>query len=167
MPKIDVRQPPNVAADTAVATHAALVNAHACLPWLIDINPMAAAAVSAVTWSTKTVDTAQLGNGYLQASVQNAELNFDVVLAAGTWDIRILSLTNNLSGIYTVQLDGVTVGTIDHYSASVVRNIWGAVNSVAVATSGKKRLKFLMATKNASSTDYRGYLTAIQLQRTT
>lgn len=137
------------------------------MPWNIVIPALGQVADAATNWSTFQIDTAQNGNGYLQSTgAQNAEVNFDVMLAAGTWTINLIVFKAGDSGIYTVQLDGSSVGTLDGWQSPGVRKQILTLAGVAVATTAKKRLKLLMATKNASSSGYFGYVSFIHLQRT-
>jgi hypothetical protein len=136
------------------------------LKWHHDINVFMT-PISHVNWSTNDVNSSMIRNGRKRSSgTQNDEINFDVTLGAGTWDIEILHNTGTNLGIYSVQLDSVEVGTIDGYSGASVYNVRSSVTGVSVATAGKKRLKLKMATKNASSSSYYGSISHIQLRRT-
>ena len=84
---------------------------------------------------------------------QNNYISWDVALVAGTWAFRVLGGTGADHGIISLRLDDVEVGTIDQYAVATTRHI-GSVTGVVVATSGIKRLKIQMATKNASSSGY-------------
>lgn len=136
------------------------------LPWLIDVGAFMT-AISQVNWNNVSVDTSAVYNGVNNSSgAQNDEINFDVVLAAGTWTFELMHTQNTNRGIYSVQLDGAEKGTIDGYSAALTRNVRSTVAGIAVAASGKVRLKLKMATKNASSTQYYGSIQHIQFRRT-
>lgn len=136
------------------------------MPWLINVS-VDMTAISHVNWDTNTV---QLGSVYrlLKSSsgAQNDEINFDVSLAAGTWTFELIHAKGTNYGIITIQLDGSTIGTIDSYAASASINDRTQITGVAVVNSGKKRLKLLMATKNASSTNYVGAIHHLQFKRT-
>ena len=134
-------------------------------PWLVDIDPYVTALAN-TNWST-LVNTAAL-NAYIMQSTgaQNASVEWDVGLSAGTWTLALIVLTFDGSGILTVSLDGVSVGTSDHYSVALEPAVRKDVAGIVVAASGVKRLKFTMATKNASSSAYYGSLSAVQLLRT-
>lgn len=136
------------------------------LPWQHDINVFMT-PIAQTNWITNTVDTNCIRNGIrVSTGAQNAETNYDLILAKGTWTVELLHTAQNNAGIYTVQLDGVTVGTIDGYSAPTTRNTRSSITGVVVAKTQKYRLKLLMATKNASSASYTGILQHIQLRRT-
>lgn len=137
------------------------------LPWLFNVDVFMT-PVSQVNWP----ESSGTSISYLYASVrqstgaQNAEINFDVVLAAGTWTVELICTTTASSGIYTVQFDGATAGTLDSYSSSTAYNVRMSLTGISIASSGKKGLKLLMATKNASSSSYYGMLQHIQFKRT-
>lgn len=137
------------------------------LPWLIDINVFPT-AVSHTQWNTVATDASSIYGRFKDTIpiAQNNEINWDVVLGAGTWSIELIHITISTAGIYTIQLDEATVGTIDGYTAATTYDVRTTVSGIVVGASGKKRLKLLMATKNASSSNYRGLLTAVQLRRT-
>lgn len=138
----------------------------AAMPWTIDIDPKLTPATQ-TNWTTLNANTSQLTNGYASSSsVQNDEIGWDVIMAAGTWTISILTVTGASSGIITASLDGTTVGTIDLYSASTVFNSLKTITGIAVSTSGKQRLLLKMAAKNPSSSSYAASLSAVRLLRT-
>lgn len=139
---------------------------NSALPWLKDVDVFEQ-AIGHVNWDTVTIDTGALMNGYKSSTgAQNAEINFDLVLARGTWTIELLHAKTSNVGIYTIQLDGSTVGTIDGYDAGLFKNTLSSITGIAVLVSAKYRLKLLMATKNASASAYYGFLHHVQLRRT-
>jgi hypothetical protein len=142
------------------------LTANQALPWLIDVDVFEQ-AVSHVNWDQVSISSSYLLNAYKASSAaQNDEISFDEVLAAGTWDVELLYIGNTGTGIYSVQFDGVTKGTIDGYQTSTVGNLLGTVSGVSVPQTKKVRLTIKMATKNASSSNYWGFLQHIQLRRT-
>lgn len=147
------------AADTTLTTAVAAV-----YPWLIDIDVFHT-SISQSNWSS-VLAGAYLYGGIKYTVTQNAELNWDVVLGAGTWTVELLGFTNPTYGIVTVALDGTDVGTIDCYTAGAVENVALSLTGVVVAASGKKRMRFKVATKNASSSGYGVALQHVQLRRT-
>ncbi len=136
-------------------------------PWLIDIDPFLT-AIYHVNWDTNVPYAGTLGGGTHNTDTDavDNEINFDVVLGAGTWTVRVMFLSASNAGIMTLTLDGASLGTIDNYSASIAPNVAGAIAGIIVATPGKRRLKIKMSTKNASSSAYACYLQKVQLQRT-
>ncbi|MCA1571919.1 MAG: hypothetical protein LC798_16730 [Chloroflexi bacterium] len=136
-------------------------------PWTIDLSVFHT-PITQTNFYGITAAAGYFFGGYVitVSPHQNAEIGFDVVLAAGTWRVELIHHTGTDRGIYTVSLDGVTLGTIDGYAAAGVVNTRSAIAGVVVASPGKKRMLVKMSTKNASSTDYKGVLQHIQLVRT-
>lgn len=137
-------------------------------PWLIDINVFMS-AVSHVNWNTITKSTQFLFNGikYNNPSAVGDEINWDVVLGAGTWTIEVMHDKGSDRGIMEVALDGAAVGTIDGYGTTgQLLDVRTSISAIAVAASGKKRLRLKMTGKNALSSNYIFALQHIQLRRT-
>lgn len=136
------------------------------LPWLIDIDVFGAHGntnFDSVVGST----TNAIHAWWIESNgTQNAERYWDVVLAAGTWDVMLIYVKGTDRGIYSVQFDGVEKGTVDGYNGSTTYNNRTSVTGITVATSAKIRLKLKMATKNASSSNYYGDIIHVQLRRT-
>lgn len=142
------------------------LDADDALPWLIDVD-VVEQAVSHVGFDNIQANTLALLNlGKYNSSTQNDEINFDLVLAQGTWDVEVMHDTGASRGIISVQFDGVEKGTIDPYNASISYNNLSSVTGIAVAVSAKVRLKLKIATKNASSSGYFCQIQHIQLRRT-
>lgn len=119
------------------------------------------------TWVT-SISLGNLGQGFrtnTATAAQNDSISYDLALAAGTWTFTLVHGKGTTRGIYTVQIDGVTIGTIDGYAAAAADAI-STITGVAVATPGLKRVTLLMATKNPSSTNYAGVPTAMSLGKT-
>lgn len=135
-------------------------------PWRIDISPLTPPATQ-TNFSTLNTNASQLGNGYKASTgAQNAEIGWDVLLAAGEWRVDVLGISGNDRGIITATLDGVTVGTMDYYSSVGTFNVLKNISGITVDSTGKKRLLFKMATKHASSSSYHCNLTHVSLTRT-
>lgn len=148
---------------TEKANQTALDDAH---PWLIDVDVFMTPILQ-TSWNTIAANASAIHNGSMDsAATQNNEINFDVILGAGTWTVELMHITAANRGIYTLALTGSDIGTIDGYSASPTYNVRSSITSVAVATSGKKRLRLKMATKNGSSSNYAGSIQHLQLRRT-
>ncbi|WKN47157.1 hypothetical protein [Nocardioides sp. Arc9.136] len=97
--------------------------------------------------------------------VQNAEVSWRVDLSAGTWTVQLAHVRGTNRGIYTVQLDGVTIGTVDGYFNGVdVR--FDSITGVAVPVGGVHTVRLLMATKNAAASSYYGTPSFLQFTRT-
>lgn len=136
-------------------------------PWLIDVNVFMT-AVSHVNWNTIAKATQFLFNGikYNSPSAVNDEINWDVVLGAGTWTVEVMHDAGTDRGIVEVALDGVAAGTIDGYAASAAQDVRTSIAAITVAESGKKRLRLKITGKNASSSNYIFALQHVQLRRT-
>ncbi len=166
---------PSGATDGQILTYDATTNGAAWadstaitagLPWHIDIVAISNPATQ-TNWSTLLQNSSLvLGCRLESTGAQNAELGWDVTLAAGTWRVDVWGHTLTDSGITTVSLDGATIGTLDWYSNPAVANVAKSITGVTVAATGKKRLLFQVATKNASSTSYYGRLSMVTLTRT-
>lgn len=125
-----------------------------------------AGSFSNTNWSTRTQDSAKLGGGYLQSGGnQNDEIVWNVWLDAGTYKIALIYVKNTNAGIFSVQLDTVEKGTVDSYAASASSNNYDETVTATV-TAGLKAVKLKMATKNASSSAYYGFIQSIALIRT-
>lgn len=115
-----------------------------------------------INWSTRAADTTvTFGIKNSSSGAQNAEVGYDVYLQAGTCTLSLTHSKGTNRGIYTAQLDGITVGTIDGYAASTTNGL--DTTSFTVATTGLHRIKLKMLTKNASSSSYFGIITSISL----
>lgn len=86
-------------------------------------------------------------------------------LRSGTWRLDVLHYKFTDAGIYTVSFDGSDVGTIDEYAGSggAARS---SITGITVSDSGRVTVRFTMATKNASSSNYKSRLSAFTLTRT-
>jgi hypothetical protein len=131
----------------------------ASVPALLVAIPVNHDPVSNVNWSTRAFAAGYAGGGYLASSgAQNAEVVFSAYIPAGSYDINLIGSTGTDFGIATVAIDGTDVGTADFYSGGSVSVVRKTIASVTVAASGLKQVRFKMATKNASSTNYFCYL---------
>lgn len=117
-------------------------------PWVIDVNVFPPASATVGAWSAVGAGGIVEGGRLDSDGVQNDSVAWDLVLAAGTWNLSLMHQQNTQRGIYTVAFDGTTLGTIDGYAAT---------SSNVIST---------MATKNASSTGFLGSIQALSLRRT-
>lgn len=121
------------------------------------------------TWATFEDASQPVHHIYLHngtGTAQNDEITFPVALATGTYKFEIYYVKGNNCGILTLQIDGSSVGTIDMYNGSTSYDISGSITGIVVATAGLKTVSLKIATKNASSSNYRMNLTACSLIRT-
>ena len=142
------------------------------LPWLIDIDPYMTPVAQVGTFailSGAALSMALVHNfiRYNSSNAQNDELDYDVVLAAGTWTIETMHITASDNAIITVNLGSTTVGTYDAYSSGMAGNVCSAITGIAVATTAKYRLRLIAATRNGSNTTgWSLNLQHLQLRRT-
>jgi hypothetical protein len=120
-------------------------------PEQIRINPATPSAKTG-TWSVQVATSLPFNFHYL-SNAQNDQVTYPVLLQAGTWKLAIMGSFGTSRGIYTIALDGVTVGTLDAYNAG---GGFGTLEltGITVAKTGVKLLTLTMATKNASSSNY-------------
>lgn len=118
-------------------------------------------------WSLTAISSAML-NGYIShaSAAQNDTVYYDFWLAAGTYQVDILTHQSTGMGIATVALDGTTLGTIDMYAGVSAWNTTTTFTGATIAASGIKRLLLTMATKNGSSSGYNYRLGSVCLTRT-
>jgi hypothetical protein len=136
------------------------------LPQMIDIDVYPTAQAN-TNWDTNNMDGSNSIYGAQKTSsgAQNDEINWTVILAPGTWTLELMHVTYTDRGIYTVQFNSSTVGTIDGYSAGVVRNVRSSITGISVVSLGTTQVKLKMATKG-SGTSYVGCIQHIRLQQT-
>lgn len=137
-------------------------------PKHVHVNMMATPVASVGTWVIASNAGARWFGGEQAnagAAAQNDYLEYDVLLGAGTWTMDLYHNTATSRGIYTVTIDGVSAGTIDGYAASGT-NARSSITAIAVTVSGVKRVRLQMATKNASSSNYVGNVSAMTWTRT-
>ena len=143
-----------------------LTDAIASVVNLIDINVFIS-STSNTNWSTLQANASAVYAFYLESSgVQNDQITFTTYMLSGTWTIQIMHSKNTNRGIMDVQIDGVSVGTIDGYDGAAQENQTGTISGVIVSTSSSKAVKILMSTKNASSSAYIGSINHIRLMKT-
>lgn len=136
------------------------------LPWRIDIDPFGQPNAH-TNWSTIALSTSSIKCGTKNSSgAQNDEISWKVPLGAGTWSITLGTRNSSSRGIYSVQLDGVEIGTIDGYNAADTQNQFATISGVVVAASAIVEVKLKMVTKNASASQYIGSIFAVTLVRT-
>lgn len=108
-----------------------------------------------LTWTLLVQGSYLLGGG--RATTNNTAQNNYIVwnewLDAGTYKYAQIHQQDTNSGIYSVQFNGSTQGTIDGYGTTV--NTYAEITGIAVSA-GLKAVKLLMATKNASAGGYSG-----------
>ncbi len=136
------------------------------LPWTIDISVFEG-SIANTNWNTLVALSSSFHGGRLQSTdADGNEVAWDVVLGAGTWTISTMLYQHTINGKIDVYLDADLVGTLEGYGGVLAENVVLDLTGYAVAATGKKRLKFKINGKHASSTGYYGMLQHIQLRRT-
>ncbi len=136
------------------------------LPWAVEFD----AATSAKTdsnWPGANIAFGGHYEGYFRYSsgAQNASISFQAVLTAGTWSAVLAHTQDSDRGIYTVEVNGASVGTIDGYAAGTTEAV-GSVGAIAVTDTGLYSIQLVMATKNVASSNYRGAISHLSMVRT-
>lgn len=157
----------------------------ALLPWHIYIVPMIMTPDATTgTWSNQLspghstanaafpfiVPGSTANSGTAQAwqnssGAQDDAFAVDVVLAAGTWDCHAWVRRSTNTAIITLQQDGSDMGTSDTYNATADASK-RSITGWTVSSTGKKRMNFKAATKNASSSSYFLTFFGIEFRRT-
>lgn len=133
----------------------------------ITILPINYASIGQGTWVLAIEDVKYLQGVFYNTSNTNGDnISYKAYLAAGTYSLRLLLMTNANGGIIDVDIDGGEVASFDSYSGSAAQNVFFNATGITVAVSGLKTLRFRVDGKNASGTDYYAWLTAIALWRT-
>lgn len=110
--------------------------------------------------------SSRLGMGFLDSGTgaQNDQVSWDFWMDAGVWTFAMIHNTNTDIGIYTVNFNGSSVGTVDGYGSNVA-DVYSAITGISVAA-GVVTVQQKMATKNASATSYRYLVQSNALIRT-
>jgi len=112
------------------------------------------------------VDTSNfVGWVNISDNTQNDAITFDFACNAGTHSLEFFHLPFSNRGIYTLSVDGVTVGTVDGYAGSL-NPTRAVVTGIVIASSGQHTLTITMATKNASSGGYMAMMERAVLTQT-
>lgn len=137
------------------------------LPWMLNIFGTTVQSAHVGTWAISQASTKDYAYIFQNSTLaQNDSTSWDVVLAAGTWTLRTVADKAANSGISTVSLGGTSLGTLDWFNGTTAPSQIQDITGITVATTAKLRLTYLMATKNASSTNFGLNFTAAHLIRT-
>lgn len=124
-------------------------------------------AVANTNWSTLArLTTAYLNTTKNSSGVSGDSIEWDVLLGAGTYTFDLFHMKDADVGIYTLSIDGVDKGTIDGYAAAPAASSLPAITGIVLATSGIKRVKLRMVTKNGASSAYFGRISGAKFTRT-
>lgn len=107
-------------------------------------------------WATRTNAATELAMGRLvtDSTAQNNAVSWDAYWTSVTYKYAQVYGKGTDQGIYTVQLDGVSQGTIDAYNGSATSNNYSEITGLSITTAGAKTFQLIMATKNVSSSAY-------------
>lgn len=116
---------------------------------------------------TRAVRSDMLGmDQFYNNGAVNDYVEWDAYLDTGTWKIAIIHEKRPDGGIFSLQLDGGTVGTIDSYAAGATPNNYAEVTGISITGAGVKALRLSALSKNASSSSYYIIHQSIALIRT-
>ncbi|HSW78256.1 MAG TPA: hypothetical protein VLG36_05650 [Candidatus Chromulinivoraceae bacterium] len=138
----------------------------------IDIRLSGAASVQIATigvWTPTYLTNTDTANfvGWVNVSdtTQNDAITFDFACNAGTHTLEFFHLPFQNRGIYTLQIDGSTIGTVDGYASSL-NPTRAVLTGISISTTGQHTLSIVMASKNASATGYMGMIDRAVLTQT-
>ncbi|MBA7615162.1 hypothetical protein ES703_22439 [subsurface metagenome] len=133
----------------------------------INILPVNYNSIGQGTWALSVQDTEYLNHYfYTTTQVQGDNVSYKVYLQAGTYTLRIVSLTYLDSGIVTFDINDTEIASFDLYSAGIVRNAVNSQADIVVAATGLYTLKLAIDTKNGSASAYGCRISSINLWRT-
>jgi len=132
----------------------------------IQANGAASTEVAPVgVWTpTYIADAAYYGWVNQSDGTQGDTITFDAACDAGTYTLELFHLRFQSRGIYTVKIDGTTVGTIDGFAASLTPTR-SALTGIAIGA-GQHTVTLAMLTQNGSATGFIGQVERIVLTRT-
>ena len=122
--------------------------------WNVNLLPFFPNATIAGTWAITYSANLALATQYLSDGTQNDEIHYQLFLQAGTYTLNLVGDKDVNRGIYTVLLNGSSVGTLDAYAGTRANIATMTLTSIVVATTGVQTFGIKMATKNASSGGY-------------
>jgi len=121
------------------------------------------------TWTPTYLTNTDTANfvGWVNISdgTQNDAITFDFACNAGTHTLEFFHLPFQSRGIYTLQIDGSTIGTVDGYASSL-NPTRAVLTGISISTTGQHTLSVVMASKNASASGYLGMIDRAVLTQT-
>lgn len=117
------------------------------------------------TYLTNTDTTNFVGWVNISDGTQNDAITFDFACNAGTHTLEFFHLPFQSRGIYTLQIDGSTIGPVDGYATSLIP-ARAVLTGISIGTTGQHTLSVVMATKNPSSSGYLGMINRAILTQT-
>jgi len=134
-------------------------------PSVVDINPLPGGSRSHL-WDGIQINSGSMNNGYRSSAAggdSTSWLEWDVPLGVGDWSLRVVYTSSHDAGIMTFSLDGIDVGSVDGYDASIVHNRQATIGNIHVHGAGSHVLKVRLDAKNPASSNYYGYLAWLRL----
>ena len=121
--------------------------------WQIESTKEVGAAF-ALQMATTFTSIPIYGYQYFQnAPAINDQWSQTFSMAAGSYALSAIGLTATNRGIISWYVDGVLQGTMDYYANPGLTNTIKSI-SVTILTTGTHTIRGILASKNASSTDY-------------
>lgn len=112
-------------------------------------------------WLRDVTDTSNCAAG------QNSYIEYNVILASGTWTMQVYTTTNNTDrGIASFQIDGVEVGTRNQYGAGSDTLRSDTFTGISVTSSGKHAVRVIISSKDAASSGYCFRISGLEMRRT-
>jgi lysophospholipase L1-like esterase len=135
------------------------------MPWNVVLDPTQPYKAAVGTW---TVAASSALGAYIQnatGAAQNDYLEFDVMLAPGTWTLKLSGQGGTSRGIIDALLDDglgtfSSIGTFDFYAASTTNYRASTSAEFTVTAPIRRTVRLIVSDKNASSSAYTAYLTA-------
>lgn len=87
---------------------------------------------------------------YNVSNAQDDQVDYWIWLSNGTYTFSLFFRKDTNYAIYTILIDGSSVGTIDSYGAASNANI-ATVSNISISSTGRHVLSLKAATRNASS----------------
>jgi len=100
-----------------------------------------------------------------ETSTINNEVHWTYFFHKGVYDLTIIHATNTYSGILTIKIDDVVLGTPDFYSDPTVYAV-KTIFSDIILSKGNHTLKIKIEDRHASSTSYNMRLGTFTFRRT-
>lgn len=133
--------------------------------YTVEIIPWAGSKATVGAW-TRIQSSARLGGGiWANASGINNSSSWDIYLDTGTFKVATILFNGPQEGIHTLQLGGVSKGTVDAYQAGNVENVYAEVTGIVV-TAGVTTFTDVTLTKNGASGTYGQDINALSWVRT-
>lgn len=159
---------PEEQADAFDSVYVAFMNSEGC----DDITPIYpytfyAPAALAVAGNQGTITKTFLAAawGGMLAEPLPIAINNDMVFlchcAPGAWTIRVVGQTGASYGIMTAEIDGVSLGTFDWYSAGAVNNVVATFTITLTDPYPVRQLHLQINSKRAAATNYKMMISGV------